>query len=202
MQLIDRLIPEGHFLVAGSSFGALLERGVMYRMPGRIDGALLLAPVMISERSKRELPPKKVLHKDEVLLSGKEADKRKTFELMTTVQDERTWKRYEEHILPALEIADSTFSGRIQQSGFQLSFDVDRIQPFEKPVLLLTGRQDTAVGYKDQLKILDNYPRGTFAILDRASHNLEIEQETAFNCLVNEWLDRVEEHEPGSVHKK
>jgi pimeloyl-ACP methyl ester carboxylesterase len=191
--LIDRLIPDGNFLVAGSSFGALLERGVMHRMPERIAGALLLAPVMVSERSKRELPTKKVLHKDDKLLSAQDADKRKTFELMTTVQDERTWKRYEEYILPALEMADNTFSGRIQQSGFQLSFDVDRIEPLEKPVLLVTGRQDTAVGYKDQLKILDNYPRGTFAILDRASHNLEIEQETVFNCLVNEWLDRVEE---------
>ena len=41
--------------------------------------------------------------------------------------------------------------------------------------------------------VLGNYPRGTFAVLDRAGHNLQIEQETGFNALVNEWLDRVEE---------
>jgi hypothetical protein len=30
-------------------------------------------------------------------------------------------------------------------------------------------------------------------VLDRAGHGLEVEQETVFNCLVNELLDRVEE---------
>jgi hypothetical protein len=44
------------------------------------------------------------------------------------------------------------------------------------------------------LKIVDNYSRGTFAVLDRAGHGLEVEQEKVFNCLVNEWLDRVEEN--------
>jgi hypothetical protein len=33
----------------------------------------------------------------------------------------------------------------------------------------------------------------TFAVLDKAGHDLQIEQEKLFNALVNEWLDRVEE---------
>ena len=32
---------------------------------------------------------------------------------------------------------------------------------------MLLGRQDSSVGYKDAWSILDNYPRGTFAVLDR-----------------------------------
>ena len=55
------------------------------------------------------------------------------------------------------------------------------------------GRQDATVGYRDAWELIENYPRGTFAILDRAGHNLQIEQEGLFNALVNEWLDRVEE---------
>jgi pimeloyl-ACP methyl ester carboxylesterase len=66
--------------------------------------------------------------------------------------------------------------------------------PFDKPTLILTGRQDSSVGYRDAWQILENYPRGTFAVLDRAGHNLQIEQETLFNALINEWLDRVEEN--------
>ncbi len=50
------------------------------------------------------------------------------------------------------------------------------------------------MGYKDAWDILDNYPRGTLAVLDRAGHNLQLEQVELFNCLVNEWLDRVEEN--------
>ncbi|MDU2241011.1 MAG: alpha/beta hydrolase, partial [Paenibacillus sp.] len=53
--------------------------------------------------------------------------------------------------------------------------------------------QDAAVGYADALRLLEQYPRGTFAVMDRAGHNLQIEQEGAFNALMNEWLDRIEE---------
>jgi hypothetical protein len=40
---------------------------------------------------------------------------------------------------------------------------------------------------------LENYPRGTFVVLDRAGHGLGVEQEDLFRALVGEWLDRVEE---------
>jgi len=39
---------------------------------------------------------------------------------------------------------------------------------------------------------LDNHPRATFAVLDRAGHGLGAEQESLFRTLVSEWLDRVE----------
>jgi pimeloyl-ACP methyl ester carboxylesterase len=64
---------------------------------------------------------------------------------------------------------------------------------FKAPTLIIAGRQDSAVGYRDMWSILENYPRGTFAVLDRAGHDLQIEQEGLFNALVNEWLNRVEE---------
>jgi pimeloyl-ACP methyl ester carboxylesterase len=86
------------------------------------------------------------------------------------------------------------FLTRLQSHGYPLSFDVDAAPPFEKPTLILVGRQDGMVGYRDAWEILENYPRSTFAVLDRAGHNLQIEQETLFNALVNEWLDRVEEN--------
>ncbi|MHB1684992.1 MAG: alpha/beta fold hydrolase [Bacilli bacterium] len=67
--------------------------------------------------------------------------------------------------------------------------------PFDKPALIITGRQDTSVGYVDSWNILDNYPRATFAVLDRAGHNLQIEQPNLFHALISEWLDRVQEAE-------
>ena len=65
--------------------------------------------------------------------------------------------------------------------------------PFDKPALFLLGRQDADVGYKDAWKLLDNFPRATFAVLDRAGHFVSMEQERLFGHLVTEWLDRVEE---------
>ena len=66
-------------------------------------------------------------------------------------------------------------------------------EPFEGPTLILLGRQDAEVGYRDAWRLVENYPRGTLVVLDRAGHYLPIEQEGLFRTLVHEWLDRVEE---------
>lgn len=193
--LINKLVPSGNFLIGGMSYGGLLARGVIYRMPERVDGALLLVPVTVSERPNRQLPPKVALVKDEHLLASLTKKERKEFELMSTVQNKTTWERYSVENVPALAIADTVFMDKIATSGFEFSFDVDRLmKPFLKPALIFSGRQDTAVGYRDALKLIDNFPRGTFAILDRAGHSLEIEQEAVVRCMAGEWLDRVEEY--------
>ena len=59
---------------------------------------------------------------------------------------------------------------------------------------MLMGRQDSSCGYHDAWSILENDPRGTFVVLDRAGHGLMVEQGDLFNALANEWLDRVEEY--------
>ena len=58
---------------------------------------------------------------------------------------------------------------------------------------LMTGCMEPIFNHRSGWQF-ENYPRSTFAVLDRAGHNLQIEQETLFNALVNEWLDRVEEN--------
>jgi pimeloyl-ACP methyl ester carboxylesterase len=67
-------------------------------------------------------------------------------------------------------------------------------EPFPAPTLILTGRQDSMCGYREAWKIFDNYPRATFAVLDRAGHLLGWEQQSLFRALASEWLDRVEEY--------
>lgn len=188
-----KVMPDGDLLVAGESYGGYLARGMVYKIRERIDGVLLICPVMVGERSKRQLPPRRVFVKDEKLLARINPEDRKFFGRMLILQDKRRWERFQQDILPGRRMMDTAFLERLKQHGYECSFDVDRIKPFDRPSLILAGRQDTSVGYKDALRLIDNYSRGTFAILDRAGHGLEVEQEKVFNCLVNEWLDRAEE---------
>jgi pimeloyl-ACP methyl ester carboxylesterase len=60
--------------------------------------------------------------------------------------------------------------------------------------LILTGRQDASVGYAGAWRLLEHYPRATFAVLDRAGHGLPHEQVELLGALLGEWLDRVGEH--------
>ncbi len=114
---------------------------------------------------------------------------------MLVLQDKKRWERFKADILPGERAKDEAFLKRLQQNGYPFSFDVEKPgRPFDRPSLLLAGRQDATVGWEDMLKIAGNYTRGTFAVLDRAGHGLEVEQEEMFNTMVNEWLDRTEEY--------
>lgn len=195
IRFAEKIVPDGRFLAAGESYGGYLARGLVYRVPDRLAGVLLICPVIIADKSKRTLPPRAVFARDEKTLAGIEPRMRDFFERMLVLQDKRRWERFRHDIIPGAEAKDEAFLQRFYRTGYGFSFDVDRLeQPFEKPSLLLAGRQDATVGWKDMLKIVDNYLRGTFAVLDRAGHGLEVEQQAIFEALVNEWLDRVEEY--------
>ncbi|MNC65243.1 hypothetical protein D3C75_1155160 [compost metagenome] len=46
-------------------------------------------------------------------------------------------------------------------------------------------------GFKDAWNLLDAYPHAAFSALDRAGHNLHLEQEDLLGAMVIEWLNRV-----------
>jgi len=192
----EKIVPDGTFLVAGESYGGYLARGLVSRIPDRLGGVLLICPVIVAERKQRSLPERSVFVRDEELLASIEnADERRLFERMLVLQDRNRWERFQVDIVPGMNAParDKAFLEQLIKHGYGFSFEVDRLErPFERPSLFLAGRQDATVGWKDMLKIIDNYTRGTFAVLDRAGHGLEVEQQAIFECLVHEWLDRVE----------
>ncbi len=183
------------FLVAGESYGAYLARAIIKLIPERLKGALLICPVIVADRKRRELPKRQIFVRDETFLAGiEQSEDKNLFERVLVVQDQKRWNRFIQDIIPGMHIKDRAFLEPFQKGGYNLSFDVDQLEhPFNRPSLIFSGRQDTSVGYRDSLKLVENFSRGTFAILDRAGHGLEVEQEAVFNCLVDEWLNRVEE---------
>jgi pimeloyl-ACP methyl ester carboxylesterase len=97
--------------------------------------------------------------------------------------------------IPDNENGDSGFLTKIRDDPkkYAFSFDVDALpEPFRRPTLIITGRQDHVVGYRDIWNILENYPRASYVVLDRRGHFME-ESATLVQALMNEWLDRVEE---------
>jgi pimeloyl-ACP methyl ester carboxylesterase len=192
IDFIEKVIPNENFLLAGESYGGYLSRGIVYKIANRVDGLLLICPAIIADMKKRNIPSHIILKRDEKLLSQLEPSDAEGFNSIQVVQSQRIWDRYRDEILSGIKLADNNFLNNLHENGYEFSFDVDRLnEKFNKPTLMLLGRQDSSVGYKDAWGILDNYPRATFAVLDRAGHNLQIEQEELFNSLINEWFIRV-----------
>jgi pimeloyl-ACP methyl ester carboxylesterase len=190
LAFIDTVIPGQRFVLAGLSYGGYLARGVVYRRAASLDGVLLCAPQVKADSAQAHLPPRITLVEDPALVAqlGPGAD-------LIVVQSQRVVEAVRD-VLAEVQLADHNFLARLEAAG-PFSFDVDAPPaPFGGPTLILTARQDHLCGYRDAWELLGNYPRATFAVLDRAGHFVNIEQDVLCRDLMREWLDRVDEWAP------
>ena len=190
---VDTVVPGERLVVAGSSYGGYLARGLVHHRGSQIDGLLLDVPLIETDAAKRHLPQPLVVCEDPTFLATLTPDEQDLREFIVA-QSMDLLTEFRQFVGPAIEIADHVFLQRLEQQ-FAFSFDVDTLPtPFPAPALFLTGRHDNWCGYREAYRLLDNYPRASFVVLDRAGHALSVEQKTLFRALVNEWLDRVEEY--------
>lgn len=190
---VETAIGAEPFLVIGESYGGYLARALVRRRRAQVLGLCLICSISVHSElfdEERILPPRQVLRTDPDLLGRVDPALAEGFAAMAVVQSEETLRRYREEIQPGLELADQVAMGRISQR-WRLTEDPESEPTFDRPSLIMAGRQDHVVGYAGQFALLDHYPRATFAVLDVAGHNLQIEQPGLFEVLVGEWLDRV-----------
>jgi pimeloyl-ACP methyl ester carboxylesterase len=166
--LVDELIGDERFALAGTSAGGLHARGIVKRDPARVLGLLLRVPGIVVDRTKRTLP------------SGE-------YFVETPAWQEKQRQYYD----PAEAQADLEFLGRIQGDVSTYSLREDPSTRFEGPTLIVTGREDTMTGYADAWSVLDDYPRATYVVLDREGHDLPVESGLVYRALVADWLDRM-----------
>lgn len=198
MEFINTVVPNERFCVAGLSYGGLLAQGLVYRLAQRMDGVLFLVPA-IASMDKGELPPRVVMVEEALDSGGLDQNEMNAFKEMAVIQTQAMLEARKKYIIPGTSRANYAFLNKLQTT---YSFDVEKLpQPFPAPTLFLLGRQDAAVGYRAAWHIIENYPRASFVVLDRAGHNLHMEQPTLYNALVREWLDRVEEYTAPSAAK-
>jgi pimeloyl-ACP methyl ester carboxylesterase len=192
LDFIDALIPGQQFAVAGTSYGGYLARGLVHQRTSDISGVMLMTPAMTMD-DKKNLPQHVTLVKDEALLTSLDPEEASFFKEFAVVQSAELLDSLRSDIYPAFEVADHAFLEKMRGSR-NFTFDIDMLpEPFDKPALFLLGRQDATTGYAEAWKILEDYPRATFVVLDRAGHGLGAEQKQLFESLTNEWLNRVEE---------
>ena len=193
---IDKLTAGQKYCLVGISLGAYLARGIILQRAQFVDGIAMIVPAIIAEDEKRSVPPYKVLIKDPTVYAELTPMEQDIFGM--SVIHSRTWLNTirSSPQIPDDENGDPEFLSRIRDKpeNYAFSFDVDAVsEPFPGPSLIITGRQDSVVGYRDAWNILENYPRANYVVLDRAGHPLEDSSELV-NVLIREWLDRVEEY--------
>ena len=192
--LVDAVIDEQAFLVVGHSYGGYLARAIANRRPGQVAGLALLCSTGEDGRED-ERPKHVVLHAaDDLDLDGVlEPEMAAEFRNYLVVQTPATLRRFQETVPPGAALVDQVALERIF-ARWQLGTAPEQVPAYANPTLILAGRQDATVGYTGSWRLLEHYPRATFAVLDRAGHGLPHEQVGLLGALLAEWLDRVGEH--------
>ena len=181
---VDAVVP-GSYVVGGCSFGGYIAAGLAAADPVRVNGLALIVP-MVLPHAKRELAVHQVLYR-EGGVTGSDMD-----EAMSVIITAETVRRNREEIEVALADADADVVARIGER-YEGSFPlVPANGPYEHPALVITGRQDSVLGFNDQWRVYGQWPRATFAVLDRGGHGLSIELSGLHDALLRDWLDRVE----------
>ncbi len=192
-EFIRRVIPGRKFVLAGESYGGYLCRGIVYRDAPGVLGMCLIAPMAVAADADRDVPPQTIFKRDMAVYNELDEGEKAFVDHLVAVQTRQVWDRFVAEMCSGWAKGDNAFLQVVRQAkNYTFTFPVDRLpRPFAGPSLILTGRQDSGAGYRDQYKFLEQYPRASFVILDMCGHILQIEQVDLFNALVNEWLDRV-----------
>jgi pimeloyl-ACP methyl ester carboxylesterase len=192
--LVEAVIGEEAFVVVGHSYGGYLARAIANRRPGQVAGLALLCP--IGEPGGGDERPGHVvvadtgdLDPDGVLGPELAAEYRDYL----VVHTPGTLRRFQETVAPGAALVDQPALERIF-ARWELGTPPEQGAAYPNPTLILAGRQDATVGYTGAWRLLEHYPRATFAVLDRAGHGLPHEQVGLLGALLAEWLDRIGEH--------
>ncbi len=189
-ELVSSEIGSDPFLVIGHSFGAHLARGIAARRPGQVAGLALLCPVVPPNTAEVHVVVRDTDGPSEVI----DRDHLDDYVGYFVVHTAETAARFNEAVMPSLGRFDAEAVGALMSNSTLLP-DPDEVA-FLAPSLVLTGRHDSLVGFRDQLALIDSYPDATHVVLADAGHALPHENPTLTNQLLRDWLTRTNTARP------
>lgn len=190
-EFIDAVVPEERFAVAGNSYGGNLALALVRSIPERLLGAGLLVPWVPEPDGTSDTPPPVTLRADPSIFGDLAPDERWIPDALV-VHERRMLDELRAHDVPAYRVADWAFLDRLQTHQLLTGDAGHPGDAFKGPTLILTGRQDSTVGYRGAWGLLDEFPRATYAVADLAGHHVgRIERPALFAALVADWLDRM-----------
>jgi pimeloyl-ACP methyl ester carboxylesterase len=161
-------------------------------LPDRLRGAALLVPDVPGPDGGRDLPDMTTLLEDWSIFDDLAPDE-EWIPGALPVHEQRMLDEIRAHDMPAYRVADYGFLARLEAHYLLVGLAGRPGRPFDRPSLILTGRQDSRVGYRNAWKLVEELPRATYAVVDMAGHHLgRSERPELYRALVGDWLERME----------
>jgi pimeloyl-ACP methyl ester carboxylesterase len=176
------------YALVGNSFGGGVARALTGREPERVLGMALIAPMIIGDHDRRDVPDHQPVEVDPI--EGSE-DEVSAFAEVTFRLTRQHWNLFVEEVVPGARLADMDAIGRIS-AAYEFSVRPEsRFTTYGRPVSFILGRQDPVVGYADALALAASYPRATYLVADGAGHNPHHEQPELCAAALGTWAEAV-----------
>lgn len=194
LQFIDEELGREPFAIAGTSAGAYLARAVAANRPDQVIGLLLRMPLIEPADAARDL--KGIPELVEQQRTERSVANVPAIVIGSDCYREALARKKALRVEPAQALANRKMLDPIRNDPrrYALSAPITGSKT-AMPVLIMSGREDRSVGYRDAWGLVEQYPRATYVALDRAEHGFPIDRINAalFAALVNDWLNRTEE---------
>ncbi|CAN0583116.1 unnamed protein product [Ectocarpus sp. 12 AP-2014] len=185
----DAVFADDRFAIIGESRGSYHAMAFAHCRPNDLLGMMLVVADGMPEATVDWRPSHQTLETVEIA-SATSPEAKARFDRLV-VQSHDILTKIERTKIPASQLVDDRLAKSVAQN-FSFGFDLTNPSKlFEKPCLILNGRQDAIAGYSDMMNGIERYPRATLAILDKAGHSLSWEQPSLFKAHTLEWLGRM-----------
>lgn len=175
IEFTNEIIGDQSFSILGYSYGGYLALGMAQKVPNLIDKLVLLAPTVKAKHSERCLPKKKYNIIEQFDIGN--ATIFEGYKMSAVNITEQGYQSYSEDIYPGLMSGDHNFQKSFQKEGY--AFGMEKSLFVEKIIcesLIILGKQDDVVGFKDLLEHQKTFPNSKFILLDYAGHNVQIDE--------------------------
>ncbi len=186
---IDKVLKEEKFIVIGQSYGGYLAQAIISLMPERTLALGLLCPLVIADSDKRDLPEHKLMIDDSKTITYDDKEEFDEYLEFAVVATQATFNRYKSDLVPGFDNATSDKLDIIREDNYDLSVEpYESIVTYDKSTMILVGKQDATVGYKDVMRFDSKFSNLSINMINGAGHALQYEQESIFNDLTLNWL--------------
>ena len=190
-RFVDTAIGDEPFAVVGISYGGQLARHLVAERGTQVLGTALIAP-LVKPSGARIVPERQVLTHDEALLASLDQADRDIFAGIAVHQTEAGWQAFRDYVLPGIRAHHREDAAALLKAYMLSKTPEDVFGTHHGRHLLVTGRQDHLVGWRDQLELLAHYPRMTYAAVDGAGHNVHLDQPALVHGRLAGWLDSID----------
>ncbi len=175
-------------VLVGTSWGAYFSLAYAMKHREAVAGLALLVPALVDGKPDEPI----TLVREPGVLDGEPPDVAGALRMAATVHTRAIRDVIKRDVLPARATADVAFLQRVTSARVTYHEELARFV-FDKPALVVAGRQDALCGFTGAWETAARFPRATFALLDRAGHALMAEQNELLHAHLRELLARVRE---------